>query len=210
MTQPQFSRAQLSSISRVADGPLTFWLRRALIRPSNDVAGKGNHKRFSLTEVKLAAFLREAHRAGMNIGAMDAIVQAFRRADELFSGLPHRMKGFGEAMSEARGNYGSIEGLLKYGHITKHQADLLSEIAKAISPERAEEFWFWLNFRDAEGVWVAALDEADRWILHYRTGDDTLETPFAIVFDCARILGPVHLAAQAAAEGEVPAGSYGG
>jgi len=190
MADARYLRSQLALLAGVPDDALSFWLKQGLIVDQDQAGGRGNRRRFTADEVKLAAFLREGRRAGLNVAALRSLVEIYRRAAAAFApiaNVPRRAEVIAAAGGADDADEPWIAGLERLGHVSRAQADEMRAAQALIPPDRIDDMWLMLNFAEAEGLWVAYRNEADEWVLNAQSFEDQLPATSVLAFDCRRL-----------------------
>lgn len=75
-----FTRQQIAELTGVADSALNYWMREGLLQAAEGGEGRGNHRRFSFTEINIAGILNEVKQFGVGLPALKALANRFHRA----------------------------------------------------------------------------------------------------------------------------------
>lgn len=77
------SRSQIGELAQIGDDVLAFWLRSDVLL--NETEGARKHRRYRLSEAKIATILGEVRQFGANISALKSIAAALREAQRAYS-----------------------------------------------------------------------------------------------------------------------------
>jgi len=190
MADARYLRSQLARLAGVPDDALSFWLKQGLIVDEDQAGGRGNRRRFTADEVKLAAFLREGRRAGLNVAALRSLVAIYRRAAAAFApiaSVPRVAEAISAAANDAHADEPWVTALEGQGHLSAGEAAELRAAQALISPEHVDDMWLMLNFAQAEGLWVAYRNDVGEWLLNTSSFEDELPAPSVLAFDCRRL-----------------------
>lgn len=80
LTETLFSRKQLGELAGLDASTLIYWTREGILRPAEGGGGKGQHRRFTYSEVNLAAVLMDVMRAGVSSAALRGLADKFHEA----------------------------------------------------------------------------------------------------------------------------------
>ena len=194
MTDDQvFSSSQLQALAKVETDVLTFWLRRGLVLPNQAPDGKGKHHRFHRDEIMIAAFLRAARDAGLNVAALSALVAEVRRGVKLFGFVPPYGRWVGELIELVETGRDPFDEFVGRGIMTDEERCRVRAIAEKLSKDEARHLWIgddvyrgagrWMAWRDADGEWHLSI--ASPSIVDGVDGESG--PPFYIVFNCDAI-----------------------
>jgi DNA-binding transcriptional MerR regulator len=75
-----YTRQQIAALTGVDDVSLNYWMREGILRATVGGGGKGQHRRFSFTEVNLAALFGELKKFGVSIGELRKLASRFHDA----------------------------------------------------------------------------------------------------------------------------------
>lgn len=195
MTDIFFSRQQLGRLANVPDDALSFWLKRGLLRNAKEGSGRGIHRRFDRSEVKLAAFLGEARQAGLNIGALDALAEKVREGVALYRQIAPPRRWAVDVWSLATDlKFGTRDPLetvryhVEHGHMTEDESAEVRRAVANLADVDHDAYLLGFEFEDCEGIWAAYVD-AGLWVLDRAPGTDSgLPARAVLMFDMKKIL----------------------
>ena len=189
MDEAVYSRVQLIRLTGAPEDAVRFWIRDGLLRDPQE-RGARKHLRFDRTEVKIAAFLREARNNGMNVSAMRALVAKIRAGVTLFEQQKFNFDEIGHARNVLEGEpfdqqiYREISGRLPRSEMAKRV-----QIAADTFPFDQYETWVTgYHVANGEAILMAWLDADGEWQTDNGFPQDwDLPAASVVVFDWARI-----------------------
>lgn len=200
MAETLFSRQQVALLAGIPEDALSFWLKRDLLRSEIDPAGGRRHRRFSRDSVKIAAILRGAWSAGLNIEALTGLSGVLNAALDAYREVNEPVRFGSEVFSsssreELEENY---RGLREYGHISSNEySGILQAGLEAFerleNVDRASAWLGWSIFTDRPSESLYAFKDRDgRWGMEIFALDDDgkfrIDAEFAIALNLRRLL----------------------
>lgn len=77
-----FTRQQIGELIGLDDTTLNYWMREEVIRSVEGGGGRGQPRRFTYSEVNLAAIINEVRRYGAGLPALKSLAEGFHSAED--------------------------------------------------------------------------------------------------------------------------------
>lgn len=94
-----YTRQQISALTGVGDGALSFWIKKGLLVPTSGGEGKGSHRKFAAMQVCVAALLGELQSYGVNIARLQSFAAIAQDGIRLSARAPIHPSNWDDAAS---------------------------------------------------------------------------------------------------------------
>ncbi|MEI9928055.1 MAG: MerR family transcriptional regulator [Sphingomonas sp.] len=192
MFERLFSRQELCRLAHVPDDVFAFWMQQGLLRDRN--AGNGRkHRRFDHREVRIAAFLRAARAAGLNIAALTQMVERLRRGLALFDyvAAPADWVSEVDGLNDFGKMHSALAGWIEQGRMTSEVAvEIVAAHTRLHENYDREAYWlgYSIEYPGVSDRW-SAYSVGDTWLIEAREPPESGNLPAeaVLVFDMRRI-----------------------